>query len=56
MLEMVGHRSAVHAKFPSEVIQRAAVLVLGGYGCNFRRVQSTLDRFRWASRNDPCSR
>lgn len=30
--EMVSHRTAVDSKLPSQVLQRAAILVLGGYG------------------------
>jgi len=49
--ETVGHRAAVDTELPSEVVQRTAVLVLGNYGCNFRRGQSTLDWLRWTSRS-----
>jgi len=51
---MVGHRSAVDTELPSELVQRTAVLVLVSYGGNFRRGQSTLHWFRWASRSTTC--
>jgi hypothetical protein len=53
-LEMVGHRAAVDTELPSEVVQRTAVLVLGSYGGNFRRGQSTLDWLRRTSRGTTC--
>jgi hypothetical protein len=52
--EFVGHRAAVDTELPSEVVQRTTSLVLGSYGCNIRRGQSTLDWFRWMSRNTNC--
>jgi hypothetical protein len=51
---MVSHRSAMDTELPSEFVQRTAVLVLGSYGGNFRRGQSTLDWLRWASRSTTC--
>ena len=51
---MVGHRAAVDTELPSEVVQRTAVLVLGSYGCNFRRGQSTPDWLLWTSRSTTC--
>jgi len=51
---MVGHRAVVDTELPSEVVQRTALLVLGSYGCNFRRGQSTLDWPRWTSRSTTC--
>jgi len=49
--KMVGHRSAMDTELPSQFFQRAAVLVLGSDACTFKRGQSTLDWFRWASRS-----
>ena len=51
---MVGNRAAVDTELPSEILQRTAVLVLGSYGCNFRRGQSTLDWLRWTPRITTC--
>ena len=51
---MVGHRSAVDTELPSELVQRTAVLVGGGYGFKLRRGQSTLDRFCRSSSSTVC--
>ncbi len=40
---MVGHRTGVDTELPSELVQRTAVPVRGGYDFKLRRVQSTLD-------------
>ena len=54
VFEVIGHRLAVDAERPSDLVQRMTVLVLVSYAGNLRRGQSTLNWLRWSSRSATC--